>query len=65
MSAYTLNAAQMSLPSRGAWIEIRFAFAMICIGSSSLPSRGAWIEIHACSSLVSSSGVAPLAGSVD
>ena len=33
-----------SLPSRGAWIEIRICAAPNA-ASKSLPSRGAWIEI--------------------
>ena len=33
-----------SLPSRGAWIEMRF-LSNILAAISSLPSRGAWIEI--------------------
>ena len=34
----------MSLPSRGAWIEISPA-PLCCRTGRSLPSRGAWIEI--------------------
>ena len=55
----------LSLPSRGAWIEIlRFAVILAQIGS--LPSRGAWIEIQTHPGRGAQSGrVAPLAGSVD
>ena len=35
-----------SLPSRGAWVEIRMADTS-CDGGRSLPSRGAWVEIPA------------------
>ena len=35
----------MSLPSRGAWIEISRRRAICLIRLSSHPSRGAWIEI--------------------
>ena len=34
-----------SLPSRGAWIEMRTVGLAVRITCSSLPSRGAWIEI--------------------
>ena len=34
-----------SLPSRGAWIEMRRTRSIIMSPSASLPSRGAWIEI--------------------
>ena len=34
----------MSLPARGAWIEISQFFVSLA-GSASLPARGAWIEI--------------------
>ncbi len=54
----------MSLPSRGAWIEIHQTTA----GRSpcpSLPSRGAWIEIGAGNRGHLLAGVAPLTGSVD
>ena len=35
----------LSLPSRGAWIEIVFPDAVKPHPAMSLPSRGAWIEI--------------------
>ena len=34
-----------SLPSRGAWIEIKRAIFPDFFDEESLPSRGAWIEI--------------------
>ena len=37
----------MSLPSRGAWIEIVEHGFVIGVCVASLPSRGAWIEIFA------------------
>ena len=38
-------AYRLSLPVRGAWIEI-FTTRGIRVGSWSLPVRGAWIEIN-------------------
>ena len=35
----------LSLPVRGAWIEIKINLAFRCRRQSSLPVRGAWIEI--------------------
>ena len=35
----------MSLPPRGAWIEIKFVNGMSITVEGSLPPRGAWIEI--------------------
>ena len=56
--------ARLSLPSRGAWIEIiRKGFCCDCY--ESLPSRGAWIEMTVLSGWLSFRCVAPLAGSVD
>ena len=37
----------VSLPTRGAWIEIKAAFASSVASSASLPTRGAWIEMQA------------------
>ena len=58
-------AHRMSLPTRGAWIEIS-----PCRGnpglSRSLPTRGAWIEMSRCSSRsIRWCAVAPHTGSVD
>ena len=55
----------MSLPSRGAWIEIFNNRNFKSIPDQSLPSRGAWIEIIKRVTNVVLSDVAPLAGSVD
>ena len=54
----------VSLPSRGAWIEI---LLLTCVYGRmlSLPSRGAWIEIVTKKARFSTGHVAPLAGSVD
>ena len=38
-------AGRASLPSRGAWIEIRHSGEFDLQIAQSLPSRGAWIEI--------------------
>ena len=54
----------MSLPVRGAWIEMR-----ICCRRgrrpASLPVRGAWIEITSQSESSDGNAVAPRKGSVD
>ena len=54
----------LSLPSRGAWIEIQLFHAVAVVGKS-LPSRGAWIEIQLYRDWQPPGLVAPLAGSVD
>ena len=54
----------LSLPSRGAWIEILLN-AVASLTARSLPSRGAWIEISFFKQYIRLSVVAPLAGSVD
>ena len=54
----------MSLPVRGAWIEISNAL-MRSFKSSSLPVRGAWIEILMAVHSADWDAVAPRAGSVD
>ena len=38
------DVARLSLPVRGAWVEIFFSCA-IFFNSKSLPVRGAWVEI--------------------
>ena len=54
----------MSLPMRGAWIEITL-LAMLLLIVASLPMRGAWIEIRECGAESFGLHVAPHAGSVD
>ena len=54
----------MSLPSRGAWIEITGGQNHVGY-QQSLPSRGAWIEIMILKLPRFGGAVAPLAGSVD
>ena len=39
------QADYLSLPMRGAWIEIKVKIAEAMIPAGSLPMRGAWIEI--------------------
>ena len=56
--------AVLSLPMRGAWIEITIMY-IITIILSSLPMRGAWIEIYTYCSNKFRRIVAPHAGSVD
>ena len=55
----------LSLPSRGAWIEISVRTGYSGSTGRSLPSRGAWIEMLTTSRNKMMSYVAPLAGSVD
>ena len=55
----------LSLPSRGAWIEIGAALARRAKVAGSLPSRGAWIEMISTRVEMVRGSVAPLAGSVD
>ena len=54
----------LSLPVRGAWIEIFRNFESVLFVQS-LPVRGAWIEINLYGELVTLVNVAPRAGSVD
>ena len=54
----------MSLPARGAWIEIG-ALACHCLVSLSLPARGAWIEMYKQRRAIHEVNVAPRTGSVD
>ena len=60
----TTKAEKMSLPSRGAWIEITSKGENPML-KASLPSRGAWIEIVAGIARSMELIVAPLTGSVD
>ena len=55
---------RLSLPSRGAWIEMPCSSTVFC-GIRSLPSRGAWIEITKTECIRQVLLVAPLTGSVD
>ena len=54
----------MSLPLRGAWIEIPLNTLLQPAGKS-LPLRGAWIEITLGRMFFPALEVAPLAGGVD
>ena len=54
----------MSLPVRGAWIEI-LRFTHYDSSEMSLPVRGAWIEMMAGAAGQKAQFVAPRAGSVD
>ena len=56
--------AVVSLPVRGAWIEMPCAVNPRW-KESSLPVRGAWIEIHVLTRDLITADVAPRAGSVD
>ena len=56
---------RVSLPSRGAWIEIPNRREPGNPGPGSLPSRGAWIEIPHLVDTPEGFLVAPLTGSVD
>ena len=55
----------MSLPPRGAWIEIPDAAGNVALTAASLPPRGAWIEIHSFYYKGCYGYVAPPTGSVD
>ena len=55
----------LSLPVRGAWIEIQHFLRCGYTDVTSLPVRGAWIEIWRGQSPSRSVAVAPRAGSVD
>ena len=55
---------RMSLPARGAWIEIASINANNTDGTS-LPARGAWIEIKMEDAEEIMAEVAPRTGSVD
>ena len=54
----------MSLPARGAWIEIKEKRTCY-VKQVSLPARGAWIEIHIQQTFRKQPDVAPREGSVD
>ena len=55
----------MSLPARGAWIEIKKMNSMGVDYDTSLPARGAWIEIFPPWCYWGGIFVAPRKGSVD
>ena len=55
---------EKSLPTRGAWIEIR-PWLPAHPAAQSLPPRGAWIEISTRQHVRTSRVVAPHTGSVD
>ena len=62
---YSMRVLPLSLPTRGAWIEILlFSFVLDEIAGS-LPTRGAWIEILTQDTTDLSLNVAPHTGSVD
>ncbi len=52
----------MSLPLRGAWIEISYAKCKNIIKMQSLPLRGAWIEIYEQGNVSSALVSLPLRG---
>ena len=56
--------SSLSLPVRGAWIEIVISI-VVDYRLQSLPVRGAWIEIACLFTLYINFAVAPRAGSVD
>ena len=57
--------SNVSLPVRGAWIEIVHYFSGAGTTTASLPVRGAWIEIALIGATRGGGTVAPRAGSVD
>ena len=56
---------RLSLPTRGAWIEIVVGGCSGRWKEASLPTRGVWIEINSSREVGASPGVAPYSGSVD
>ena len=54
----------VSLPVRGAWIEMERSRRVVA-HPESLPARGAWIEMPCVPCIVAGLIVAPRAGSVD
>ena len=60
----TAAAVGMSLPARGAWIEIFPGYSRNPLPTS-LPARGAWIEIEDVTGDTLVQNVAPRTGSVD
>ena len=64
LSPFRYYVHSLSLPPRGAWIEIRNYQKEIDL-KQSLPPRGAWIEISMEKPLFSIIAVAPPTGSVD
>ena len=54
----------LSLPVRGAWVEMVIVRFLLGRGSQSLPVRGAWVEIKLSYVFACGSKVAPRAGSV-
>ena len=54
----------LSLPVRGAWIEMLSSISCVVV-TPSLPVRGAWIEMCHVESCQRDKNVAPRAGSVD
>ena len=59
------QSSQVSLPVRGAWIEIVAEKQQIFEAVQSLPVRGAWIEMAPANVSSGDAQVAPRAGSVD
>ena len=55
----------LSLPTRGAWIEIGLSVGINELRLASLPTRGAWIEIDIPYAGSTGLFVAPHTGSVD
>jgi len=59
------NILSLSLPTRGAWIEMRRDLRRGGDRQESLPTRGAWIEITPVTPAYRTGRVAPHTGSVD
>ena len=58
------TAGALSLPVRGAWVEIRLMHKRQGEEPWSLPVRGAWVEIEILNNSKQPFAVAPRAGSV-
>ena len=59
-----MTMGDLSLPVRGAWIEI-CGVLLFASHPRSLPVRGAWIEMSRLASAANQASVAPCEGSVD
>ena len=55
---------KLSLPARGAWVEIFQMGLNHCVLHASLPARGAWVEIKKRAEEGEKATVAPRTGSV-
>ena len=62
LASLAFPSSSLSLPSRGAWIEIAALISVPHLLHMSLPSRGAWIEIGKTKAAATTSGSLPSRG---